>query len=198
MSDLLEKMSDYRRTDSWAVWETDSDGALTGRMPFPLSQAPSVAQSRTMLVALNPGGTAEDAANREDWGNFHSADAKHNDVFLASALLGTPFWGGYIADLLPDVHESDSGKVSLTNVLKRQAVETLVEKALLLGASSVVCLGGKSAEAVHRFSSLLEEGAGIDPGSVYSIWHYSRSNGGLHKQDASIYRDHVHRALGLA
>lgn len=198
MSDLLEKMSDHRRTDSWAVWETDSGGALTGRMPFPLDQAPSAVQSRTMFVALNPGGTVEDAKRREDWGNFHSADAKHNDAFLANALLGTSFWGGYIADLLPDVHESDSGKVSLTNALKKQTVETLVEKALLLGASSVVCLGGKSAEAVRRFSSLLEEEAGIAPESVYSIWHYSRSNGGLHKHDASIYRNHVHKVLGLA
>lgn len=195
---LLERMKGNEREDSWAVWETDpSSGELTEVMEFPLAQAQEVIHSRTILVALNPGGSAEDAEGREDWGNFHTAAAKHNDRFLAHAFVGTPLWGAYIADLLPGVFESDSGKVKTTREIQKAAVEILVEKASLLGASNVVCIGGDAAKAVQNFSSLLKEGTGITEDSVYSIWHYSGANAGKHKRDSQVYRAHVHERLGV-
>lgn len=197
MTDLLNTMSAYCRTDSWAVWETDSNGALTGDTEFPLEQARATAHSDTMVVALNPGGNGATAEKRNDWGNFHASEAKHNDIFLANALLGTPFWGGYIADLLPDVYESDSGEVMPTDAIKTQAVETLAEKANRLGASSVLCLGSKTETAVRDRLALLKEKAGIGPGSVHYVWHYSGANARMHKNDISIYRAHVRDVLGL-
>lgn len=194
----LKRMGPNKREDSWAVWETDSSGEPTGVMMFPLAQAREAVHTRTILIALNPGGTAEAAEDREDWGNFHAPDKKHNDRFLAHAFAGTPFWGSYIADLLPDVFESDSGKVKTTREVQKEAVEILVEKASLLGASNVVCIGDKAARAVQNFASLLEEGTGITTDSVYFIWHYARTNVGKHKHDPEVYRAHVHERLGLA
>lgn len=195
---LLERMKPNKREDSWAVWETDSSGWPTGVMTFPLDQARDTIHPRAILVALNPGGTAEAAEDREDWGNFHAPASKHNDRFLAHAFVGTPFWGSYIADLLPDVFESDSGKVKTTREVQKAAVEILVEKVNRLGASSVVCIGSKAAKAVQKFASLLEEGTGITEDSVYFIWHYARTNAGKHKHDPEVYRAHVHERLGLA
>lgn len=198
MNNLLEKMRAHRRTDSWAVWETDAQGALTGSMTFPREQARAAVHSDTILIALNPGGTAEDGEAREDWGNFHAAEKKHNDHLLAGALLGTPLWGSYIADLLHDVYESDSTKVKTGAEVKRLAVEALVKKANLLGAERIVCLGSQSSEAVRQHLSLLEEGTGITPAKVHDIWHYSGANAGKHKHDPAIYRRHIQERLGLA
>lgn len=195
---LLEQMESNKREDSWVIWETDSSGDLTGAMPFPLAQARESIHSRAIIVALNPGGSPEDAENREDWGNFHSPNGKHNDRFLAHAFNGTPFWGSYIVDLHPDIIESDSGKVKVTPEALTKAVETLAAKIERLGSvSTVICLGGGATDAVRKNAALLEKKTGIKANSIHSIWHYSGGNR-MHKNNPETYRAHVHERLGLS
>ena len=47
---LLLTMDEYRREASWAVWELDSFGNLTGTMSFPMDQARAAMHGRTMVV----------------------------------------------------------------------------------------------------------------------------------------------------
>lgn len=190
---LLKRMTANKYEDSWAVWETDSSGDLTGGLAFPVVQAKVVIHSRVIVVALNPGGSVDDSKRRGEWGNFHVAK-KHNDHLLAHAFVGTPFWGAYLADLIPDLFESDSGKVKTVH---ESAVEALVQKTSRLGANTIICLGSRATEAVQRHLPFIEKKTGIAPHSIYSIWHYSGSNAGKHKNDPQVYRNHVHERLGL-
>jgi hypothetical protein len=88
--DLLLKMNEYRREASWAVWEVDDTGKLTGDVKFPIDQARPVVHGSAIFVALNPGGDrlGEAAEDVPDWANFHSPESKHNDIFLAEHRCG--------------------------------------------------------------------------------------------------------------
>lgn len=199
--DLLETMSEFRREASWAVWETDPGGNLTGEMQFPLDQAPPVINGRAMFVSLNPGSdrATETAETTPDWSNFHSQLPKHNDVFLAEAIVGTPFWGSYMTDLHPDIAESDSRLIRSKPEEIELSVLSLISQGQKLGdVKTLICVGNISFDSVIRYSSLLQTELGLPSGSIVRIPHYSRAAAGVHKHVASRYRALVHEALVLA
>ena len=196
---LLLTMDEYRREGSWAVWELDTFGKLTGTVSFPMYQARAAMHGRTMVVSLNPGTdrVSETAATTPDWANFHNPASKHNDIFLAEALFGTPLWGSYMTDLHPTIAESDSRLVRSKPDEIQIAVRSLIRQAQLLATvESIVCVGGKSYESVARHLVLIEQELGIPAESVIRIPHYSRANAKIHGHDSKQYRSLVHEAIG--
>lgn len=197
---LLRAMRAYRREASWAVWWTDEAGELTGEMAFPVEDAEPLLHGRAMIVSLNPatGGVGEDDPDVPDWSNFHSSKRKHNDRFLAVALHGTPLWGAYMTDLHPALHESDSRLVRPTAEVVALSVESLIAQAKLLGeVRTIVCVGGKTHDAVAAHASEIERAIGVPASEVRRITHYSGAASRWHGGDALRYRDLVHGALGL-
>jgi len=198
--DLLETMGGYRRVASWAVWETDDVGALTGSMPFPQEQATPVVHGRAMFVSLNPGSdhAAETADATPDWANFHSPKPIHNDRFLAYATIGTPFWGSYMADLHPEIAESDSRLISSRREDIELKVRALISQAALLGdVETIVAVGGASYESVAQHTELIERETGVPRERIIRIPHYSQAAARVHGRNADRYRALVHEALGL-
>jgi hypothetical protein len=194
--DLVERMADHASTDSWAVWEIDN-GALTGEQSFPSATALDDVHGRAVIVALNPGGTESDLANRPRWSNFH-ASTGHNDIFLAHAFRGTPYWGAYMTDLHPSIWQSDSALVRPESYLVQLAVEDLMEKVNKLAAvETIVCIGGRCYREVSRRANRIERQTGISPDSILRITHYSGSASGKHGNSTSVYRALVHQELGL-
>lgn len=195
--DLLQKMDRYRHEASWAVWRTDAAGQITGDAEFSEDMATSAAHGRAMVVALNPGGTAPaEGPVTPDWSNFHSPHPRHNDIFLAHAFVGTRFWGAYMADLHPNLVESNSALVRAQREVILLSVQSLIEQASLLGSvDTILCLGAKSHRSISRHARLVEDETGVR--SIIRVPHYSRSNAGVHKHDAERYRSLVHEAAGL-
>jgi hypothetical protein len=199
--DLLTTMKEHRREASWAVWETDSAGRLTGNLQFPLEQAAGVIHGRAMFVSLNPGTdrTAETETNTPDWSNFHSPLSKHNDIFLAEALVGTTFWGSYMVDLHPDIAQSDSQLVRPKREVIELRVKSLINQAQLLGGiETVVCVGKLCYSSVTKHASLIERELGLSASAILSIPHYSQAAAGVHKRNPEIYRALVSEALQSA
>jgi hypothetical protein len=197
--DLLTTMKEHRREASWAVWEIDGAGKLTGNLPFPLEQAGSVINGRAMFVSLNPGSDRAGATehNSSDWANFHSPDQKHNDVFLAEALVDTSFWGSYMVDLHPEIAQSDSRLVRPKREEIELRVKSLIEQARQLASvENIVCVGKESYTSVARHSALIERDLGLSLSSIVGIPHYSRAAAGVHKRKPELYRALVNEALG--
>jgi hypothetical protein len=197
--DLLTTMGAYRREASWAVWETDPAGNLSGNLPFPVEQVGPVVHGRAIYVSLNPGSdrASETEATAPDWGNFHSPDRRHNDIFLAEALIGTTFWGSYMVDLHPHIAQSDSRLVRPTREIIELSVRSLIDQARLLGTvATIVCVGKDSHKSVTKHSALIERELGLTASAVIGIPHYSNANSGVHQRNAETYRALVHDALG--
>lgn len=198
--DLLKRMDAYKREASWAVWDVDASGKVADPT-FPLSQARSAIHGRAMLISLNPASIRAPLATltTEPWANFHSVDKRHNDAFLADALVGTDLWGCYMTDLHPNISESDSRLVRARAEDLRLAVESLIEQAELLDAVRlIVCVGRQSYKSVKRFRDALEDRIGLPQESLVSIPHYSRANGGVHKHSIQRYRELIAAALRQA
>ena len=88
---------------SWAVWEPDGEGKLTGAVEFSILQADGALHGRAMIVSLIPG---SDGDSGLVWLNFRSLLKKHNDIFLAAAFLDTPL-GASRVDLHPKFLDPD-------------------------------------------------------------------------------------------
>ncbi len=194
---LLQRMQAYRPEASWAVWELDENGALTGNPTFPSNQAPGVIHGRAMIVSLNPATSIEIAESdpKDGWSNFHAMNGKHNDLFLAQALMGTSLWGAYMTDLHPAIVDPKSGNVRPKREQVRIAVLSLIEQAKLLGdVELIVGVGAKSYGSIKRHAALIHSELGEV--EIIKIPHYSRANGGLHKHDVKLYSSQIAGALG--
>lgn len=197
---LLQTMNEYRRSASWAVWNTNSSGNLTGEAPFPRDQASSAIHGRTMFVSLNPGSGWNHETDEKvpDWANFHSPLPKHNDLFLAAALVGTQYWGSYMTDLHPELAESNSLLVRPSTDEIELSVHSLIRQAKLLGTvEQIVCVGAKSYDAVALHLPLIENELNLRDNSLIRILHYSGAAAARHRNDPQTYRAIVHTELGL-
>ncbi|WP_030148898.1 hypothetical protein [Mycetocola saprophilus] len=199
--DLLKTMDPYSAVASWAIWETKPEGGVIDKLDFPVTVSSHQLNPRVMIVALNPARESEispqDAASQNKWGNFHTA-RKHNDHFLARAFEGTPYWGAYMADLYPEIRESDSGKVRAADDVAKAGVRLLVEQAKLLGGVEVIiCLGSKTYDTILKNLSELAELEGVTKDSLRRVTHYSGAAAAKHKNNPEVYRTLVHTELDI-
>lgn len=195
--DLLDRMRRHSSHASWAVWERTAEGHLTGESTFPEDAAHSL-NPRAVLVSLNPAraGVHTEPGMESSWANFHSANPKHNDIFLAHALVDTRFWGAYMTDLHPTIHESNSGRVRPTAEEIAEAVRALVEQALeLQEVRTLIGVGAVSYRTLLRHSPTIE--SAIPGVEIRGIPHYSRANARVHRHKPDLYREIVHSRLGL-
>lgn len=190
-------MGAYRDEASWAVWETDASGELSASNAFPQTDIEHV-HGRAMIVSLNPASrkNPEGTGDHPNWANFHSPHPRHNDGFLAAALIGTQYWGSYMTDLHPEVWESKSGLVKPAKEAIAQSVDGLIEQARLLGSvRAIICVGRRSHTSISAHAGRIH--ASLGPTSVIGIPHYSGAAAAVHRGNAGTYREAVHIALGL-
>ena len=195
--DLLDRMNRYSPEASWAVWERTPEGRLTGVATFPRDAANQL-NPEAIFVSLNPAraGVKPGPGHAPDWANFHSPNGKHNDIFLAHALVDTDYWGSYMVDLHPTIRESNSGRVKPTTDEVAKAIQGLIDQALELGrVKTIVGVGAMSFRTLSRHSPAIT--AALGDLRVLGIPHYSKANARVHKQRPELYRAEVHRGLGL-
>jgi hypothetical protein len=188
----LEKL--YGDVASWAIWKEPNVTPKSNTSDL------SVFDDLNLLQVLNPQyvfvglnassthGERRDGANRS-WMNFHSDYARQNDYKLRYALMYTPYWGGYITDVIKKYPEVDSGKVreylsTHPSVIRQNISEFEQELALLGKDPLLIAMGGATYEILKN-----------NLGSKYRITqikHYSFTIG---KED---YRDDVLDILSKA
>ena len=138
--------SKYQYLSSWAIWATEGEtpksniGDLTVLDPNINKNLLSQLNSEVVFVALN--------ISRGDikipLGNFHDHRPVATDFKIRFAFKDTPFWGGYMTDIIKDFEEKISGKVkdylSKNRDFEKQNVDIFLEELNDIGAKNPVLI----------------------------------------------------------
>ena len=110
---------EFGNVSSWAVWSPQIDTPKSGvgdLSVFERKDLLDILNPDYIFVGLNCSSThvsKEGSPAVRIWGNFHSTDnRRQHDYKLRYALQDTPYWGGYITDIIKHHAEVDSSKVS--------------------------------------------------------------------------------------
>ena len=138
--------SKYQYLSSWAIWATEGEtpksniGDLTVLDPDINKNLLSKLNPEVVFVALN--------ISRGDikipLGNFHDHRPVATDFKIRFAFKDTPFWGGYMTDIIKDFEEKISGKVkdylSKNREFEKQNVDIFLEELNDIGAKNPVLI----------------------------------------------------------
>jgi hypothetical protein len=195
VTSLLETMTPYEMTASWAVWPPSEAYDRTSDISFPDGELDGVLHGGSVILGLNPG---ESSVERRPWRNFHTSP-RHNDHFLAEAFRDTPHWGAYMTDLLTEVN-SKSNTLDLSAETIHRDVAVLVEQFQALGAVDplVIVIGTKTAKAFEEHEPVLAAALGLAHIRWVRVPHYSAANGRIHGNNPDNYRRLVIEALNDA
>lgn len=172
-NDLEEK---YKDVASWAIWspEGDTPTSNTGDMTvFDNPDLLNLLHSDFVFIALN----ASVHAERKDgytgsWRMFHSDDnRRQKDFKLRYAVVGTPYEGSYMTDLIKNHPDKNSNEVQKYCRNNPQTVvdniEVLKEELKILGGKPVLVAMGK---IVYEY---LKENCIGENYEIVAIDHYS-------------------------
>ena len=138
--------SKYQYLSSWAIWATEGEtpksniGDLTVLDPNINKNLLSQLNPEVVFVALN--------ISRGDikipLGNFHDHRPVATDFKIRFAFKDTPFWGGYMTDIIKDFEEKISGNVkdylSKNRDFEKQNVDIFLEELNDIGAKNPVLI----------------------------------------------------------
>ena len=109
----------YGYCASWAIWSDEGKkpksnvGDLTILDPQENKNLFFQLNPNVVLVGLN----ISRGVSRNPFSNFHDKRPEATDYEIRYALKGSPFWGGYMTDIIKDFDQKSSGKVA--SYLKR-------------------------------------------------------------------------------
>ena len=100
----------YGHQTSWAIW------AEAGETPKSNVGDLSIFSGNYFLNQLNPeivlvGLNISRGDIKYPLANFHDARSEATDYKIRYALKDTPFWGGFMTDIIKDFNEKESGKM---------------------------------------------------------------------------------------
>ena len=138
--------SKYQYLSSWAIWATEGEtpksniGDLTVLDPDINKNLLRQLNPEVVFVALN--------ISRGDikipLGNFHDHRPVATDFKIRFAFKDTPFWGGYMTDIIKDFEEKISGNVkdylSKNRDFEKQNVDIFLEELNDIGAKNPVLI----------------------------------------------------------
>ena len=163
----------YGRVASWAIWAHEDEepksnmGDLTVLDPEINKNLLSELNPNVVLVALN---FSEDV-NHKPFENFH-AGGKFQDYKTRYALRDSPYWGGYMTDIIKNQPEKNSDE--LVKYLKthpdevQSNVESFRQELRDIGANTKLVAFGK---AVH---DILKKN--LPEFEIVKIPHYAAQN----------------------
>lgn len=132
----------YGHCASWAIWASEGEtpksniGDLTVLDPEKNSNLLSLLDPNVVFVGLN---ISRDAI-KNPLENFHSSYHAATDYKIRFALKDSPYWGGYMTDIIKDFEEKVSGKVKdylrANKDFERQNVQNFRQELIDIGASN--------------------------------------------------------------
>ena len=184
-------MNKFGNVASWALWAKPTFSAKSNTEDLSVFETDNLLEilnPKYVFVGLNASSTHGDSLfKNKPWYNFHSSYSRQNDYKLRYALMDTPYWGGYITDIIKEYPEVDSNKVSKfingNNQILYKNLELFKEEISLLGGKPVlIALGSKVFDILNKYFG--------NEYNVLKIKHYSFTIG---KED---YRKEVLSILG--
>jgi len=155
--DTYQKIkSDFGHYASWAVWADQGDTPKSNIDDLSVldpEKNPRLLESlngEIIFIGLNISRPIENPL-----GNFHDPRPMATDFKIRYALKDTPYWGGYMTDIIKDFEEKASGKMmkylKTDPAFEKENVEMLRSEITLLGCSDPLIIAfGKDAEALAR------------------------------------------------
>ena len=132
----------YGHCASWAIWANEGEspksniGDLTVLDPEENSNLLSQLNPNVVFVGLN----LSRGDIKGDFGNFHSSYHAATDYKIRFALKDSPWWGGYMTDIIKDFEQKVSGKVKdylrANKEFERQNVQNFRQEMIDIGASN--------------------------------------------------------------
>lgn len=111
--------SKYGFCSSWAIWQEVGDAPKSNigdiSILEPTTELLAKLKPEVVIVGLN----FSDRDINIPLANFHDKSPKATDFKLRFALQDTPYWGGYMTDLIKNYKEKDSSKL-MSYVLKNK------------------------------------------------------------------------------
>jgi hypothetical protein len=133
----------YGHWTSWAIWAEAGDAPKSNVGDLSIFSGDnflSQLNSEVILVGLN----ISRGDIKSPLANFHDARSEATDYKIRYALKDTPFWGGYMTDIIKDFNEKESGKMmSYLRVNKEfedKNVEIFYEELKDLGSVSPIII----------------------------------------------------------
>jgi len=107
--DLVKQKYGY--WSSWAVWGEEGASPKSNVGDLCVFDSPKICERLTaevIFVGLN----ISRGAIKEPLANFHDKRSEATDFKIRYAFKDTPFWGGYMTDIIKDYDQKESGKVA--------------------------------------------------------------------------------------
>jgi hypothetical protein len=178
----------YGKLASWAVWAEKGDkpkSNIEDLSIFENDEILNILKPEIILVGLNI--SRDDLKNKGKFANFHSNYRYAQEYKLRFALKDTPWWGGYLTDIIKNFPDINSG-----NVIKKLKENPQIEiknitdfrqEIIYLGSSNpiIIALG----DATYKILTKHFE----EEFKVLKITHFSYRIG------PEKYKQNVHQVL---
>lgn len=148
--------SNYGHYASWAVWAEQGEtpkSNIDDLSILSIDENPALLESLRcdlIFLGLNISRPIERAL-----GNFHDPRPMATDFKIRHALRDTPYWGGYMTDIIKDFEEKASGKMMKylrsDPDFEKENVEVLRSEIHVLGCDNPLIVAfGRDAEVIAR------------------------------------------------
>ncbi len=147
----------YGNVGSWAIWAEEGNkpksntGDLTILDPDINKNLLSQLKPNVVLVGLNISRSI-----KVPLANFHDKRPGSNDFKIRFAFRGTPYWGGYMTDIIKDFEQKISGKVisylKNNTQFEEENVENFLQELADIGANNptLIAFGNDSYNILKR------------------------------------------------
>ena len=196
----LEKFNyikeNYGDCASWAIWSSEGEtptsniGNLSVLDPAKNVNLLSQLKPNVIFVGLNK----SRRGNKEPFANFHSSYSRAKDYNIRFAFKNTPYWGGYMTDIIKDLPKNFDKKesVKVKNYLRknkeceRQNLKKFLQELDDIGAKNpkFIAFGKVTHEVLERNNETLKRYLNNEF-KIFKIDHFSSR---MNKKD---YRAHV-------
>ena len=104
----------YGHWASWAIWVDEGEKPKSNVGDLSVFD---ITKNKGLLSQLKPniilvGLNISRGSIKHPLANFHDARSEATDFKIRFALKGSPFWGGYMTDIIKDFDQKNSGEVA--------------------------------------------------------------------------------------
>lgn len=186
---IKEKHGHYA---SWAIWANQGDkpksniGDLSVLDPAKNENLLSQLKPNVIFVGLNISRRIEIPL-----ANFHSSNPRATDFKIRFAFKNSPYWGGYMTDIIKDFEERVSGKVEKYlrehKEFERQKVKEFCQELTNIGAinPTLIAFGKVTFKVLKRNPEILKTNLNGEF-KIRGIYHYA-----YWRVNKENYRAHV-------
>jgi len=147
----------YGNVGSWAIWADEGDKPKSNIGDLTILDSDI---NKNLLSQLNPNvvlvGLNISRNIKVPLANFHDKRSGSNDFKIRFAFRGTPYWGGYMTDIIKDFEQRISGEVisylKNNKQFEEENVEMFLQELADIGANNptLIAFGNDSYNILKR------------------------------------------------